>query len=164
MSLRLERLDAVGRLALYAPTGSPIAVDGELQGLKRALAEGRVRRFALANPEVAPYGRRGREALIKAGLWEAIQGKLVFGDSVAQAAQFAMTGNADGALVAYSLTLAREMKSRGRAAPVPADWHGSLAQAMVLVRGADPAARALFDFLSGPEARPILEKHGFAPP
>jgi molybdate transport system substrate-binding protein len=155
---------AVGRLAIYAPHGSPIAVDGELLGLKRALAEGRVRRFALASPELAPYGRRGREALMKAGLWEAIRDRLVFGDSVAQAAQFAMTGNADGGLVAYSLTLAPEISERGRAAVVPAEWHGSLAQAMVLLRGADPAARALFDFLAGAEARPILERHGFESP
>ena len=63
-------------------------------------------RFAIANPEVAPYGRAAEAVLRKRGLWDALRPTLVLGDSIAQAAQFATTGNAVGGLIAYSLVLA----------------------------------------------------------
>ena len=73
---------AIGRLALVVPAGSPLKLDGELADLAAAVADGRVRRFAIANPEHAPYGRAAREALQKAGAWDAIQGRLVLGENV----------------------------------------------------------------------------------
>ena len=66
---------------------------------------GGVGRFAIANPEVAPYGRAAEAVLRKRGLWDALRPNLVLGDSIAQAAQFATTGNAVGGLIAYSLVL-----------------------------------------------------------
>jgi molybdate transport system substrate-binding protein len=54
---------AQGRISLVAPIGSAVVVDGELKGLGEALAAGTVKHFAIANPEVAPYGVAAREAL-----------------------------------------------------------------------------------------------------
>ena len=63
----------------------------------------RVRFVAIANPRTAPYGAAAVEALKGAGLWEALEPKVVYGESVAQALQFVRTGNADVGLVAASL-------------------------------------------------------------
>jgi molybdate transport system substrate-binding protein len=68
------RLYAIGRIALLAPPGSPVAVDGELRGLAAAIADGRLQRLAIANPQHAPYGRAAQAALERAGLWPALQG------------------------------------------------------------------------------------------
>ena len=87
---------AVGRIVLFAPHGSPLTVDAQLGDLKAGLADGRVRRFAIANPEHAPYGRRAMEALQRAGIWDAIRPKLVMGENIAQTAQFATTGGSQG--------------------------------------------------------------------
>ena len=94
---------AVGRLVIFAPNGSPLTVDERLNGLARVIKSGKAGRFAIANPDVAPYGKAAESVLRKRGLWDAIRPQLVLGDTIAQAAQFATTGNAIGGLVAYSL-------------------------------------------------------------
>ena len=63
----------------------------------------KVRYVAIANPRTAPYGAAAVEALKSAGLWEALEPKVVYGESVAQVLQFVRTGNADVGLVARSL-------------------------------------------------------------
>jgi len=162
------RVYALGRLALFSPAGSPVEPDPALAGLGRALTAGRMRRFAIANPDLAPYGRAAREALAAAGLWERIRPHLVFGETVAQAAQFALSGNAEGALVAFSLALAPAMARAGRAVPLPARLHAPLRHELALVAAAAPAAAlqaaAFRDFLLGAEGRAILAHHGFAAP
>jgi len=157
-------LYAIGRLALFGPHGSPLEVDSQLEGLARALAEGRIRRFAIANPEHAPYGRAARAALQHAGLWSRIAPHLVLGENAAQAAQFAASGSSQGGIVPLSLSKAPAMAALGRFATIPADWHASepLRQRMVLTRRAGPVAAAFFDYLQQPAARALLLRHGFA--
>jgi molybdate transport system substrate-binding protein len=155
---------AVGRLALFAPRGSPLKVDDRLAGLSELLKAGGVGRFAIANPEVAPYGRAAEAVRRKHGLWDTIRGKLVLGDTIAQAAQFATTGNAVGGLVAYSLVMAPELKDRGTFAVIPAADHPALRQRMVLLKRAGPVAEHFYRYMQEAEARAILQKNGFAVP
>lgn len=158
------RLYAVGRLALVAPTGSPLKVDEGLAGLRRALASGQVRRFAIANPDHAPYGQRAREALEQAGLWAPLQPRLIMGENVAQALQFAIEGGAEGGIVAWSLMLDPALAGRVDYVLIPAEAHQPLRQRMVLMRTAGESARAFYDYLAQPAARAILLRHGFALP
>jgi molybdate transport system substrate-binding protein len=155
---------AVGRLAVFAPTGSPLSVDPELSGVAALLAAGRLTRFAIANPEVAPYGRAAEAVLRKRGLWERIRPSLVLGDTIAQAAQFATTGNAVGGIAAYSLVLAPELAARGTHAVIPEADHPPLRQRMVLMKQATPPVIAFYDYVRGLSARAIFEKHGYGVP
>lgn len=157
-------LYALGRIALLVPNGSPLRADGSLEDLRAALAAGHVTRFAIANPEHAPYGRRAEEALRRAGLWEAIGPRLVLGENVSQAAQFAASGNAQGGIVAYSLVMSPKVASGSRHALIAADWHTPLRQRMVLTRKAGPVAERFYRFVQEPAARDILRRHGFALP
>src|SRR5688500_5586334 len=133
-------LYAVGRTVIIVPHGSPLTADGTFEDLRAALNDGRVEKFAIANPEHAPYGRRAEEALRHAGLWEQIEDKLVLGENVAQAAQFATSGATQGGIVAYSLALSPEISELGSYALIPQDWHEPLRQRMVLLRGAGETA------------------------
>lgn len=155
---------AHGRIVLGVPPDSPLAPDGSLDDLARALGEGRVRRFAIANPEHAPYGQRAAEALRHKGLWEGIRPHLVLGENVAQAAQFAVSGNAQGGIIAYSLALAPNLARRAAYELIPAERHTPLHQRMALVEGAGPVAEAFFEFLQGPTARAILDDYGLSLP
>lgn len=157
-------LYALGRIAMIVPTDSALAADGTLESLRQALAEGRITRFAIANPEHAPYGQRAMEVLQHAGLWESIQPYLVLGENVSQATQFALSGDAEGGLVAYSLALSPKLSFRSAYERVPADWHAPLRQRMVLLKQAGPVAEAFYAYLKSPAARRILVRHGFALP
>ncbi|HXG78186.1 MAG TPA: molybdate ABC transporter substrate-binding protein [Methyloceanibacter sp.] len=157
-------LYAIGRIVIFAPEGSPLAADGELSGLDAALKRGEIARFAIANPEHAPYGARAVEALRHAGLWEGIKDKLVLGENASQAAQFAASGNAQGGIIPYSLALAPSIRPLGTFALIPAEWHAPLRQRMALIKGAGETARAFYAYLQGPDGRAILRRYGFLLP
>ncbi|MBI5489774.1 MAG: molybdate ABC transporter substrate-binding protein [Deltaproteobacteria bacterium] len=149
-----RRVYARGRLALWIPSRVGVVP----QGLS-ALEDPRVRRVAIANPDTAPYGRAAREALVAAGLWERIQGRLVFGQDIAQAAQQAQVA-ADAGLLALSLVLSPALRESGAYWVVPSELHGPLDQVLVLLRET-PASRAFVEFLLGEEARGILARYGY---
>lgn len=157
-------LYATGRLALIAPANSSLPVDPELKGVAARLRSGQMRRFAIANPEHAPYGRRAEEVLRRAKLWDGVRQKLIFGENIAQATQFATSGSADGGIVALSLARSPQMQKSARIALLPATWHAPLKQRMVLLKHADATAQSFYRYLQGSAARAILSRYGFEPP
>lgn len=154
-------LYAIGRIVLFSPKGSTLKPDAALADLRAALADGRITRFAIANPDHAPYGRAAEETLRSQGLWEAVKPRLVLGENVSQAAQFATAGSAQGGIFAYSLALAPAVSSLGTYALIPADWHTPLRQRMALVKGAGPEAAAFYQYVQQPAARAIFRRYGF---
>ena len=157
-------LYAIGRIALFAPHGSPLRPEDGLDGLRAALAAGRIQRFAIANPELAPYGRAAEQALRAAGLWDAIRPRLVFGENVVQATQFAATGGSQGGIIAYTLALGPGPRARGTSHLLPETLHEPLRQRMALTRQATPAAERLYTWLQAPSGRDVLRRHGFVLP
>jgi molybdate transport system substrate-binding protein len=125
---------------------------------------GGVSRFAIANPDVAPYGRAAEAVLRKHGVWDAIRPRLVLGDTIAQAAQFATTGNAVGGLIAYSLVLGPGFADQGKYAVIPETDHPPLRQRMVLLKQASPTVTQFYAYLQSKTARVILRKHGYEVP
>ena len=155
---------AVGRIVIFAATDSPLKADASLDDLRAALADGRVKRFAIANPEHAPYGRAAEQALRAQGLWEAMQSRLVLGENVSQAAQFASGGTAQGGIFAYSLAVSPAVAERGTYALLPADWYRPLRQRMVLMKSAGETAQRFFAYVQTPGARAVFDRYGFAHP
>jgi molybdate transport system substrate-binding protein len=155
---------AVGRLALFAPRGSVLDPAGGLEALRPLLAAGRVQRFAIANPEIAPYGRAAEEALRRLDLWEALRPRLVFGENIAQAAQFAMMEGATGGLIALSLALSPALKARGDFSLVPDALHGPLHHRLALTKRAGEAALRVQAWLLSPPAAAVFARHGLEAP
>lgn len=155
------RLYALGHLVSWS-------ADAELGRLPLAalLHDVRVKRFAIASPEHAPYGMRAIEALRSQGLLELARPKLVLGDNVVQAAQFIETGAAQAGLIARSLVLSPALRGRGAYTDVPEAWHSPLEQAMLVTRRAreNALAHAVIAHLESPVARATLRRHGFALP
>ena len=155
---------ALGRLVLLTTSKSPLLLDEHLHGLKQALQQGQLKRFAIANPTHAPYGIAAREVLQQLDLWELIQPKLVLGENVAQAAQFASSGAAQVGLISYSLALAPVLQRRTRHLLVPATLHQPLQQTMVLLNNAGNTAKLFFNYLQQDKARTILSRYGYTAP
>lgn len=154
---------ARGRIVLWTRADSPLHLT-RLEDLARP----EVQRIAIANPDHAPYGVAARQALQAAGVWEAVQPKLVLGENVRQALQYAETGNVDAAIVALSLSVPAAAGSgvAGRWTLIPQELHAPLDQALAVVRGTrqEAAARAFAAFVNGPQGRPIMRKYGFVLP
>jgi molybdate transport system substrate-binding protein len=154
---------ARGRLAVFAAHGSPLQPDPLLRGLASALADNQITKFAIANPTHAPYGQRAREALQSAGLWAQVKDKLVIGENVAQATQFAISGAAQGGIVAHSLLVADKTSARGQYALLPESWHQPILHSMVLLENSDETTMTFFQYLQSAKAQQILSRYGYAP-
>ncbi|MCS6845987.1 MAG: molybdate ABC transporter substrate-binding protein [Caldilineales bacterium] len=150
-------LYARGRLILWTRNDSPLSVQ-RIEDLARP----EVRRVAIANPDHAPYGIAAREALQRAGVWEAVQPKLVLGENVLQALQYVESGDVDVGIVALSLSTERP----GRWSLVPQDLHAPIDQALAVVTSSrrQAEARQFAAFVSGPLGREIMRRHGFVLP
>ncbi len=152
-------LYAVGRITLWTRTDSPLTFT-----TIEDLAQPGIERIAIANPEHAPYGIAAREALQSAGLWDALQPKLIFGENVAQTLQYAETGNVDVAIVALSLSIAAG--DEGRWVLLPEALHNPLYQALAVVADSphEAEARLFAQFVNSPEGRVVMRKYGFILP
>lgn len=149
---------ASGRLVIWRRAPLDHLPLGGLAGL----AGPGFRRLAIAQPEHAPYGRAAREALRGAGVWDAVAPRIVYGENVQRALQFAASGNVDAALVARSLVT----EGQGEWVQIPPDAHGALDQGIAPCRGGRNAegGAAWVRFVVSPEAQAILRAHGFDPP
>ncbi|MGB8473577.1 MAG: molybdate ABC transporter substrate-binding protein [Candidatus Acidiferrum sp.] len=153
---------AVGRIAIWVPMDSK--VDVEHQGWK-ALLDSRVQRISIANPSHAPYGRAAVAALQRAGIYEQVKPKLVYGENISQAAQFVQSGNAQAGIVALSLAISPGMR-QGQRWEIPADMHPPIEQAAILMNGEKnkDEARAFLEFVKSAAGRAALAKYGFTFP
>lgn len=143
------RVYAYGRVALWSR-------GGRIRSLEDLLAPG-VLHVAIANPLHAPYGMAAREVLINRGLWAKLAPKLVYGENVQQAFQYADSGNADAAITAWSLVF-----SRGGIL-LPDAWHSPVRQTGAVVKSSRQAdlARRFLSFLTGTEGKELLRSNGF---
>lgn len=157
-----ERTYAFGKLVAWLPPGSRL--DLMKSGLA-ALADPAVKKIAIANPAVAPFGRATKWALESAGVYEAVKEKLVLGTSAAQAAQFATTGAADVAFLPLSLTYGPELAA-GKSILVPEALYPKVEQSGIVLKSSkDPElARAFLAFVTGEKGRAILAKYGYGLP
>jgi molybdate transport system substrate-binding protein len=152
-----KALYAQGRLTLWTRSDSLLAI-GRIEDLVRP----EVKKIAIANPQHAPYGQAAKEALERAGIWDAVLPKLVYGENISQTLQFAQSGNVDAAIVALSLS----NESEGKWKLVPAELHNPLNQALAVVKGArnEKDARAFAAFINGLEGRTVMRTYGFVLP
>jgi molybdate transport system substrate-binding protein len=148
---------ARGRITLWTQKDS-------LQRIEKIsdLTRPEVKRIAIANPDHAPYGTAAREALQRAGIWESVKSKLVYGENIRQTLQYAETGNVEVAIVALSLSL----RSEGQWFLIPEELHNPLDQALAVIKGtkSEREAREFAEFVMGSQGRVIMKKYGFTLP
>ncbi len=144
-------------LVLIAPEGSslPLAGLGDL-------ASPEIKRLALGNPETVPAGRYAQEALTKAGLWESLKSKFIYGESVRQVLDYVSRGEVDAGFVfATDAAIAR-----GKVKMVAAAQGTQPIIYPVALVAASPKkalAQSFLDFILSPAAREIFKKYGFGP-
>lgn len=153
---------ARGQIVLWTRADSPV----KLERIED-LAQAAIGKVAIANPDRAPYGLAAREALKAAGVWEAVQPKIVIAETIQQTHQYAETGNVDAAIGALSLSVPAAAGGKpGRYAVIPQELYTPLDQALAVIKATknEAAARAFAAFIIGPQGREVLQKYGFSVP
>ena len=142
------RVYAIGRIALWSRSGVVQKLD--------QLTDPAVLHIAIANPAYAPYGLAAKQALEKAGLWKVLQSRIVFGENIRQTLQYAESGNADAAIVSWTL-----VHNIGGVL-LPDRLHAPLRQAGAIVKSSSQPAEAkrFLDFLMSAKGRTVLNGHG----
>jgi len=151
---------AFGKLAIYSTT-----IDVDKLGLK-ALKDPSIKKIAIANPETAPYGDRSIELLKKQKIYESLNSKIVLGENISQAAQFAFTGNAEIGFIALSLALAPEMSGKGNYYIIPQNLYKPIEQACILIKTPvlNTEAAKFKKFVLSSATKSIWEKYGYSVP
>jgi len=138
---------ALGRIGLWSPNGSVISLsDLEKPGVKH---------LAIPNPQHAPYGVAAKQALESQHVWTDVEPKVVYGENVRQALQFAESGNVEAVITSWTLLI-------GKGTLLPAEWHAPIRQtgAVLNASAQQEAAKNFLKFLMGPEAQKILKDGG----
>ena len=150
---------ASGRIVLWTRNDTGIDVSRGLTALRDA----RVRHVAIANPEHAPYGRAAVAALRSEKLYDQVRAKIVLGENISQAAQFAASGNAEVGIIALSLAQGPALRSSGTYFQIPSTAHPPIRQAAIIVstsKNKDMAAQFLA-YLKRPDIGELFERFGF---
>jgi len=165
-----EHIDELARKNLIIPSTRAIYARGKLVlwvpdervPVERLedLARPGVKHIAIANPQLAPYGRAAVETLHALHLWDAVQPKIVYGQNISTATQYAATGNVDAAFTALALV---NDKTRGRKIEIPESLHAPIDQAIAVVRSTSKPdqARKFVEFITGAQARGVLRRYGY---
>lgn len=153
---------ATGRIVLWLPKGSKLDV---AKGMD-VLLDPSIKKIAIANPKHAPYGRAAVAAMEHFKVYDRVKGKLVLGENVSQAAQFAQSGAADIGIIALSLALAPPVQAVGTYWLIPQEAHPRIDQGAVIVKSSknQDSGRKFLEFLQTPEGRAVMKRYGFLLP
>jgi molybdate transport system substrate-binding protein len=150
---------AKGKIVVWVLNESKIKIDS---GLKVFL-DPDVKKIAIANPQHAPYGQAAVAALQKEGIYDKVKDKFVLGENISQTASFVVSGAADAGVVALSLALSPNMKSKGRYAEIPVNEYPPIEQACVILNSSKnkETARQFLAFVQSEKVAAILSGYGF---
>jgi molybdate transport system substrate-binding protein len=153
---------AIGKLAIITKSSSGITLSDSKADIAKAITK--ANKVAIAKPEIAPYGRAAVQYLKAEGLWDLAKDKLVYADNIGAATSYVVSGAADMGFTAYSLVKSPEMLKQTRFSLVDTKLYDPIKQRMVLIKGAPPEAVDLYRFIQGPQAKAILQRHGYTSP
>lgn len=156
-ALDIPKVYAHGKLVLWSMSAdTPVSID--------ALTEPYIRHIAIANPKTAPYGVAAMEVLHHYGLFDKVENKLVYGESIAQTNQFITSKAAQIGFTAMSTVLSPQMKGKGSWVELDAEYYSPISQGVVKIKreGMERSGvNELYDFLFSGEAKEILKVFGY---
>lgn len=161
LAISSVKLYAIGQIALWSKKIDPN------KNQINTLIDASIKKISIANPSTAPYGIRAVESIKYYKVYDNVKPKLVYGENIAQAAQFAAFGAADVAIIALSECLSRNMKKEGgKYWIIPGESHKPIEQGCVILKHAkgNTTATKLFDFISSKTAKDILTHYGYTFP
>ncbi|MGB3774702.1 MAG: molybdate ABC transporter substrate-binding protein, partial [Leeuwenhoekiella sp.] len=154
------KIYAYGKLVLYT------ADEDIIPGFD-LLTTPEIKHIAMANPKTAPYGLAAEQAISFYKLYDSVNKKLIYGESIAQTNQFIDTRAAEIGFTAMSAVRSAPLKNSGNFIEVDQQSYDTLKQGMVLLKHKNTLTKesqAFYDFMSTAEAQQILKKFGYGLP
>ncbi len=130
---------------------------------ERLLLSPRVNKIAIANPQIAPYGKAAEEALTKKGIWTDVQPKIVQGESIAQVSTYITTGVAEVGFTTQSLIKDSEGKTKLYWKLIDPKNYRAIKQGMVIIKASKNIAEAekFYQYILSAGAKKILKEYGY---
>lgn len=143
-------------LVLIVPSNSTLGLTSF-----RQLTNANVRRISIGEPRSVPVGQYAEELLKNLNIWEQIQPKFVYGNSVRNVLASVESGNADAGIV-YT-TDAKISAQVKQVATAPSNLHSPIIYPMAVVAASrnQTAARTYAQFLQSQQAQAVFQKYGF---
>jgi molybdate transport system substrate-binding protein len=148
---------ALGKLVLWSTYPELVDDSGSI------LHQGDFRHLAIANPQLAPYGKAAQQVLVNQRLWESMQGRLVLGENITQTLQFVQTANAELGFIALSQWLEIDPDNTGSHWNVPQELYDPIVQQAVILNESS-AARAFVAFMQSDASKAVIQSAGYALP
>lgn len=130
---------------------------------ERLLLTPSVKKIAIANPQIAPYGLAAKEALGKKGIWSEIQSKLVYGESISQVNTYISTGAVDVGFTTQSLVKDMEGKAKLNYKIIDPKSYSPIEQGMVILKHAqgNASAEKFYQYILSAEAKKVFREYGY---
>jgi molybdate transport system substrate-binding protein len=140
------------------------AKEGYVDAQGDVLKDPKIKKIAIANPKLAPYGVAALQVLEKMQLLSSITPKLVIGENVSQTFQFVSTQNADLGFLALSQVYRDGKITRGSGWMVPPNLYEPIRQDAVLLKSAkgSEVAKALMNFLKTDRIKSLIKSYGYS--
>ncbi len=169
-----QHLDKAGfslnKPQVYA-LGSLIVCSASIENLKNwsaLLSQPRIIKIALANPVLAPYGKAAEACLRHYKLWEKVQPKLVFGESIAQVNTYLSTGAVPIGFTTEALIYENLKKTKLNWVRVDPKLYPAIQQGVIVLKHAQKEnykpAMQFYKYLFSAAAQQLLRQNGYQVP
>jgi len=152
---------ARGRLVVLISNKSKIRPTPDFVDLKQAVLDGRLSKFAIANPALAPYGAAAVQTLEQLGLTKMFQPLLVMGGDVGQTMLFIHSEAAQAGMVPWSMVKQSKTIQEESYFLIPEKLHQPILQKMILFKQSNPSAKGFYDYLRSAQAKQIWRQYGY---
>ncbi|MBS1522209.1 MAG: molybdate ABC transporter substrate-binding protein [Bacteroidetes bacterium] len=151
--------------AVYA-YGSLIICSSQNIGFEnweRLLLSGRIKKIAIANPAIAPYGKAAEESLKLKGVLDDIKSKLVTGENISQVNTYITTGTVDVGFTTRAFVKDVEGKTTIYWKEIDPKSYTPIKQGMIILKQSKETANAqkFYNYMLSPAAKKILKEYGY---
>ena len=130
---------------------------------ERLLLTDRVKKIAIANPAIAPYGKAAQQTLKDKGIWNDIQSKIVTGESISQVNTYITTGVAEVGFTTQALVKDAANKTLLYWKVIDPKTYAPIEQGIVVLKHGDsnPDAEKFYQYILSPAAKAIFKEYGY---
>lgn len=133
------------------------------EGWAKIITSGKVKRIAIANPTIAPYGKAAEEAMKHEGIYDRVKSKLITGESISQVNTYIATNSVEAGFTTMSFFKENSGKLPLVATAINPKTYSPIEQAMVVLKHGEnnPDALKFYTYILSAPAKKIFVKYGY---